>query len=137
MKTPVGLDGGELGVVVVVVAVAGADEMRGHGVAEQDAVDLVLHGVVFVLVEGDEDEGVVHEALVGQERGEELGEPLAGGGYIGVVAVAGHVGSDEHPLGELVVLKVFIEEGCVLDPLETVLLVGNGVVEDLRAVGSQ
>ncbi len=64
METPVGLDGGDLAVVVVEVVVGGADELLGHDIAEEDADDLVLLGVGRVLVEGDEHEGVVHETLV-------------------------------------------------------------------------
>lgn len=60
-------------------------------------------------------------------------QPLAGDGYVGVVAVGGHVGGYEHPLGKAVGFEVFVEEGCVLDLLEAVLLVGYGVVEDFGA----
>lgn len=89
---PVGLDGGDLGVVVVVVVVGGADEVLGDGVADEDGENPVLDGVGLVLIEGDEDKGVVHEALVIQERGEEGLQPDTGNGDRGVVTVGGHVG---------------------------------------------
>jgi len=92
-----------------------------------------LDAVGLVLVEGDEDEGVVHEALVFEERGKEGLQPFASDGDGGVVTVGGHVGGDEHPLGELVILKVGGEHGCVLDLGGSLGLSHDRVVEDLRA----
>ena len=65
MKTPVRFDGGDLGIVGVEIGVGCADEGGGDGVAEEDSHDAVLFGVGFGFVEGDEDEGVLHEVLVG------------------------------------------------------------------------
>jgi len=60
---------------------------------------LGTYGVV--LVKGDEDERVLHELGVVEERGEEVVGPGAGHGHGSVVAVARHVGRDEHPAGDI------------------------------------
>lgn len=88
VKVPVGLDGGDLGVVVVVAVVLGAVEMLGDGVTEQDAEDAVALGVCLALVEGEQDKGTVPEAglLVVDERLEQVAAPLASGSDGGVVA---------------------------------------------------
>ena len=103
VEAPVGFYGGDLGVVVVKVAVRGADEAFGDGVAEEDAHDPVLLGIRLRLVEGEEHKRVVHEIGIDQERREEVLGPEAGDCDGGIVAVICHVGSDEHPLGKLVV----------------------------------
>lgn len=64
VETPVRFHGGDLGVVRVKGGVCGALEGDGDGVAEEDGVDFVLLGVCFVFVEGEEDEGIVHEVFV-------------------------------------------------------------------------
>ena len=87
VQAPVGFDGGDLGVVVVIVGVCGADEVAGDGVAEEDGHDVVLLRVGFVFVEGDEDEGVVHEVFVCEEWLHEVTDPGAGKRDGGVVAV--------------------------------------------------
>lgn len=89
VEAPVGADRGDLRVVVVEVGVGGADVLLGHGVAEQDADDAVLLGVGRVLVEGDQDEGVIHEALVVQQGLEEVASPGAGDGDRSVVGIRG------------------------------------------------
>lgn len=89
VQVPVSFDGGNLAVVVIVGGIAGADQVRGNGVAEQDGEDAVLDRVGLVFVEGDEDEGVLHEVLVVEEGVEEGAQPFTGDGYGGVVAVRG------------------------------------------------
>ncbi len=120
MQIPVRFNGAQFRVVVVEAGVGGSFEMGRHGVAEEDGEDAVGERVACVLVEGDQDEGVGHEALVGEEGLEEAAEEVASYCYGGVVAVGGHVGRDEDPLGEFVVLEIFEEEGCVFDLFETV-----------------
>jgi hypothetical protein len=92
---PVSFHGGELGVVVVVAIISSADEVLGHGVTQEDAEDAVLDGVGLVLVEGDEDQGVIQEARVLEKGLEEGAQPDAGDGDGGVVTVGGHVGGWE------------------------------------------
>lgn len=79
--------------MVVVVVVGGADELLGDSVTKENAEDAVLDGVGLVLVEGEEDEGVVHEVGVVQEGGKELLQPDTGNGDGGVVTIRSHVGS--------------------------------------------
>lgn len=110
-QIPVGRNRGNLRVVVVETLVFGTNKFSGDGITNQYAENLVADGVDFALVPGDEDKGVLHEVLVAQERLEEVAGPATGGGYVGVVAVRGHVGGDEHPLGELVGLEVLVEVG--------------------------
>lgn len=90
-ETPVSAEGGNDGVVGVEGVVSGALEMLGDGTTEEDAVDAVLLGVVASLVEGDEDQSVLVEVLVLEERGEEVGEEVSTDLDISVVAVVGHV----------------------------------------------
>lgn len=134
VEIPVGFDSGDLGVVVVVVGIGRADEVGGDGITEEKGEDLVLDAVVLVLVESDHHEGVVHKTFVVQEGFHEILEPFSCGGDVRVVAVAGHVWGDEHPLRELIGLKVLVEERGVLDLLETVLLVDHGGEENFGTV---
>lgn len=92
VQVPVSLDGGEFGVVIVEVGVGCADQMLGDGVTEENREDAVLDGVGFVLVEGDEDESVLHEVGVIQERGEKVVQPFTCNCDGGVMTVGGHVG---------------------------------------------
>lgn len=132
VEAPVGFDGGDLTVVVVEVVVGGADKVLGEGVTEQDGENLVALGVGLVLIPGEEDKSVVHEVLVVEEGLEESTAPLASNTDVGVVTVRGHVGGDEHPLGQLVLLEVLVEHGAagvnhgqVLDLGQTLLVVGD------------
>jgi hypothetical protein len=121
---PVSLDGGDLGVVVVVVVVGGAFEVLWDSVTEEDAEDAVLDGVGLVLVEGDKNKGVVHEVLIVQEGGKKGLQPLASNRNRGIMAIRGHVGgwsvstseylgifelTDEQPLREFVCLEILVE----------------------------
>jgi hypothetical protein len=91
VEIPVGFDGGDFGVVVVVVGVFGADERVGQSVAEHQSEDAVALGVGLGLLERDQDERAVPEAglLVVDQRLEEVAAPLAGDGNGGIVAIAG------------------------------------------------
>lgn len=137
VEVPVGLNGGNLAVVVVEVVVGGAGEVLGEGVAEQDGENLVALGVGLVLIPGEQDEGVVHEVLVVEEGLEESAAPHASNADVGVVAVRSHVGGDEHPLGQLVLLEVLVELGAagvdhgqVLDLRQALLGVGDTAGQD-------
>lgn len=90
VQVPVGLDSGDLGVVVVVVCVSGAHERVRHGITEDQAEDTVALGVSLSLIESDEDESAVPEAglLVVDQRLEEIAAPLSGNSDGGVVAIA-------------------------------------------------
>ena len=66
VEIPVGFDGGDLGIVVVEAAVSCACQGGGHCVTDQNGQDTVLSRVGVVLVEGDENERVVHEIPVVQ-----------------------------------------------------------------------
>ena len=50
------------------------------------------------------------------------------------MTVGCHVGGDEHPLGELIIFEILIEQGRVLDLGKTVWCVADRVVEDLGVV---
>jgi len=95
VEAPVGFDGRDLRVVVVEVVVDGAGQVGRDAVAEKDREDAVLLRVCVRLVEGDEDEGVLHEARVVEHWLEEVAHPRSGGGDGGVVAVGGHVWCDD------------------------------------------
>lgn len=64
VKIPVGLDCRNLRVVVVVVGVGGSDKLLGHGITEENAENAVLDGVGLILIESDQNHGVLHEVLV-------------------------------------------------------------------------
>ena len=108
-EVPVGLDGGELRVVVVEVVVVLANVLAGESISEKNGQDVVLDAVGLVLVEGDENQSVLHKVLVFEERVHESLEPVTSNGDGAVVSIRGHVGGDEHPLGELVSLEILVE----------------------------
>jgi hypothetical protein len=89
VQIPIGFNGGDFGVVVVVVGVFGADERVGKSVAEHQGEDAVALGVGLGLVEGDQDKSAVPEAglLVVDQRLEEVAAPLAGNGDGSVVSI--------------------------------------------------
>jgi hypothetical protein len=134
MEIPVGGDGRNLTVVVVVVVVGGANELLWDSVAQQDAQDAVLDGVGLVLIESDENKSVLHELLVIKKGFQEGTSPCASDTDIGVMAVAGHVGSDEHPLGKSIILEILVEHSEVLHVRQTVGLLSIAVVDDGRVV---
>lgn len=133
-QAPVRGEGGDDGVVRVEGLVLLSAQVLGHRAAEEEAVDFVAELVGVVLVEGEEDEGVVGEVFVVEQLGEELVGPGAGEGDVGVVGVVGHVGRDEAVLREPVVLEVVVEGGEVLDLAQPRRVVGDGVEEDLGVV---
>lgn len=65
-----------------------SDRRVGDGSSEEDREDGVLGSVVLVLVEGEEDQrAVVVERRVGEQRREEVVDPLPEEGVGGVVSV--------------------------------------------------
>ena len=90
VQVPVGLDSGDLGVVVVVVGISGADERVRHGITEDQAEDAVALGVSLGLVESDQDQGTAPEAglLVVDQRLEEIAAPLSSNSNGGVMTIA-------------------------------------------------
>lgn len=87
MQVPVSFNSGELRVVVVELRVSGADKLLGYSVTENDAEDTVLQGVGVRLVERDQNQSVLHEVLVVQERLQEVACPGTSSGDARVVAV--------------------------------------------------
>jgi hypothetical protein len=98
VQAPIGGDGGNFGVVVVEVGVFGSVEVLGDSATEKDAENTILFGEGVVLVEGDEDEGALHEVLVLEQGLKKVAGPFASHGDRGVVSVGGHVWCDETPL---------------------------------------
>lgn len=140
-EVPVGLDGRDFRVVVVEVVVGGANKMLGNGITKEDTKNMVLVGIRLVLIPGDQDEGVVHKVLVLQERLQELAAPVTSHSNRGIMAVRGHVGSDEHPLGQLVLLEILVEQGSrginqgdVLNLRQTLLRESDAVMKNGRVV---
>lgn len=91
VQVPVGFDSADLGVVIVVVGVSGADKLLGNSITKDQAEDAVALGVGLALIEGDENKGAAPEVglLIVDKRFEEVAAPLAGGGDRSVVSVAG------------------------------------------------
>ena len=99
VESPVGFDGGDFRVMVVVSVVGGVAELLWNDVTEENSENTVLTGVDLVLIEGDDDESVVHEVRVGKEGVKEVVEILACDLDGAIVGVRGHVGGEEDPLG--------------------------------------
>ena len=75
--------------MVVEVGVGSADVLLGDSVSKEDSENAVLLGVGGVLVEGDQHQGVVHEALVVEQGLEEGASPGTCHSDRGVVAIRG------------------------------------------------
>lgn len=90
VQVPVGLDGGNLRVVVVVVRIRGADERLGHCVTENQAENTVALGVSLGLVKCDEDQSAAPEAglLVVDQRLKEVTAPLSSDSNRSVMTIA-------------------------------------------------
>ena len=147
VQVPVGLDSGDLGVVVVVVGISGAYERLGHGITEDQAENTVALRVSFGLVECDEDQSAAPEAglLVVDQRLKEVTAPLSSNSDRSVMAIAGlnprqkllifdnakhisyHVGCDEQPLRQLAFSQILVEHRSILVSHGDVLLVGKAL----------
>lgn len=86
--------------------------------------------VVISLVKGQDDEGVVVESGVGQERGQETREPLAGISDGGVVTIVLDVGGVERVVGEVSGLEVGLQLGRGDDVLAAGGVLGDEVKRD-------
>ncbi|KAI6755574.1 hypothetical protein HG531_004680 [Fusarium graminearum] len=67
IEIPVGLNGGNLRVVVVEAVVGCANEMLGNSITEKNTEDVVLAGVGFVFIPSDKNKSVIHEVLILEE----------------------------------------------------------------------
>jgi hypothetical protein len=114
IQIPVSFNCGDLGVMVVEVIVSGSDKFVRNGVTNEDSENIVLDRVGLVLIEGDHNKSVVHEAFVGEEGSKEALKPRTSNGGRRVMTITGHIGGNEHPLWELIIGQVFIEKGGVL-----------------------
>ena len=90
VQVPVGLDGGNLRVVVVVVGISGANERLRHCITENQTEDAVALGVSLGLVECDENQSAAPEAglLVVDQRLKEVTAPLSSNSDRSVMAIA-------------------------------------------------
>lgn len=84
-------------------------------------------GKPTVLIEGDQDQGVLHERLVGLHGVDELAELLDGVLDVGVVGVVLQVGGVEHVLGCHEALGDVVGE--VLVGVDDVLATGDVVAD--------
>jgi hypothetical protein len=76
----------------------------------------------------EQDESVLHEVGVAQQRSEESFHPVSSGCDRGVVAIICHIGSDKHPLREFVTGQILVEHGKVLDLCQTICITRHGVI---------
>jgi len=106
-----------------------ADHIFGNGITEQDGHDTVRLGVGVVLVEGDQNQGALHEVGVLQERSQPALEKLASDGDGAVVGIISHVGRNERPLRKGVGCEILLEPCEVLDDTETLRAV-VGLIDD-------
>lgn len=93
-----------------------------------------MDGVVTGLVKGEQDERLVPEISVVLEFLDKTTLPDGGEGDVSIVSIVGHVGGDESPLRERVVVNVRPQAGEVLDLGSTGSISGNIVKEDKRIV---
>ena len=114
-KIPIHRDGRDARVVVIEGVVSRIAKRLRDSTAEKQSVDDVAGRVGFILIKGENDESVVHEVRVVEQRGQPVAGPGASNGDRGVVTIVGHVGGDEHPLRECLRGKIRVEFGEVLD----------------------
>lgn len=128
-KTPVSTQGSNNRVVGVEGVIGSTLHAVGDGAANQEAVDAVRRGVGADLIEGDQNQSVLHEVRVVKQRGQEVVQVFAGECHVGVVSIVGHVGSEETVLGQSLGVQIIVERGVVLDLADTGVRLGNGVVQ--------
>lgn len=114
--------------------VFGSLEFLGDGTAEKDAEDPVSSRVEVGFVKSEQEESVLHEVFVFQERLDETAFPLGTEGDGGVVRVVSKVTGDERVLRKLLMLQILVEVGEVLDLAESVVVLGDRVVKDQRVM---
>jgi hypothetical protein len=133
IEIPVGLNCGDLRVMVVEVVVSSSDKLVWDGVTDEDSEDFVLDGVCLVLIKGDQNESVVHKSLVGEEGSKKAFKPYTRNSGRSVMTITGHVRGDEHPLRKLIGSQILKEKSSVLQFLEAVLVSGHRIVYDQGA----
>ena len=129
-KTPVGGDRRNGRVVGVKGIILGAPELHRDRTAHQNTENSVVLRVGVILVEGEQNQRVVHEVDVVEQGRHPVPLPLGGEGDVGVVPIVSHVGSDESPLGKLPLGQVVLKAGEVLDLAQTCAVVGDRFVGD-------
>ena len=98
-EAPVGLYGGEAGVVSIVGRVDRAASTLRNDTPKQYGEDLVVDGVRLSFVEGEDDQStVIVEVGVVEQCAEPETSPVGREVNGGIVAVVDHVGCHEHPL---------------------------------------
>lgn len=74
------------------------------------------------------------EVLVREQWLEEIASPLASNGDGTIMTIARHVWGDEHPLRQLIILEILLEEGHILDVRQSFRLLRYRVVQHRRVV---
>jgi hypothetical protein len=74
------------------------------------------------------------EVLVCEQWLEKIASPLASDGDSTIMTIARHVRGDEHPLRQLIVLEILLEEGHVLNVRQSFRLLRYRVVQHRRVV---
>lgn len=114
--------------------VRGTLELLRNGATNKNAEDTVVVGVGLVLIEGQEEEGVVHEILVSEQFAHPRTLPLGSESDVGVMGIVGHVRSDEGPLRKLLVTEIIFKVIKALDSTCTSVVGHNRVVKHQRVV---
>ena len=104
------------------------------GTTDQNGKDLVLLSVCLGLVEGQQQQGAVHKGGVVEERCEPVPLPNRSKGDVGVVAIIGHVGCDERPLGQGIGFEIVLEVVEVLDQGQTGSIGNHTLKQNERVV---
>ena len=118
--------------MVVESVVCCAFEGVGYGAAKKNSERLVAFCLGLDFVKCEQNQRVLHEVRVVEQRSNPISLPYGGESNIGVMAVVGHVGGDECPLRKFLVLQIVVETRKVLDQLKTSGILGDGVEEDQR-----
>ena len=119
--------------MIVVACIACSLELLRYCVTKEKGPDFVLVRIRLVFVERQQNESVLREVLVAEERSQETLSPSSGDSDVSVVAVVSHIGRDPYPLGQLVGSQVLVELGEVFDVGQTVGVVLDRIVDDQRA----
>lgn len=129
-QAPVGRQGGDDRVQRIESVVFLATQVLRKGSPKEKAKDLVPDFVGVRLVEREEDQRILGEVLVLEQLTQELIGPATGERDVGVMGIVGHVGSDKHVLGQLLVLQVIVKRRKVLDLSQTRVVLRNGLEEN-------
>ena len=135
-KTPIDGDGAN-GAIVVVEGVVGGAVQAGVddvGTTDQNAEDVVVLGVGFILVKSQEQQGTIHEVGVIEQWCQPVAHPGGGKGDVGVVTIISHIGSNESPLRQGLARDITVEAGEVLDKRKAGCIGSNAIEENERIV---